>query len=203
MPLKLFECVLLACVLLYAGRDLRARTARRPGRSPGVIHRTGRVAVMASKVRAELGLRAARVRPAPAPAVRRASRRLVQGRRAPVKVRVGEARVSEVRGMQVRAMQVRAGQVRGMQVRASETLPDTALDGQVTHHPADKRPIVARYPRDVGNRRDEPLGRLAVGGEIVSTPEQVIVDPSDVRRGRVDAARCPVLFGHLLDLLPA
>ena len=42
VPVQLLACVLLAYVLLCAGRDLRARGARRLGRSPGVIHRTGR-----------------------------------------------------------------------------------------------------------------------------------------------------------------
>ena len=42
VPVQLFACVLLAHVLLCAGRDLRARAARRLGRSPGVIHRTSR-----------------------------------------------------------------------------------------------------------------------------------------------------------------
>ena len=64
-----------------------------------------------------------------------------------------------------------------------QELPDTAPGGQVTHHPAEKRPIVARYRRDVGNRVDEPPGRLPVGGKIVFSAEQVIVNPGDVRPG--------------------
>ena len=78
-----------------------------------------------------------------------------------------------------------------------EELPDPALGGQVTHHPAEKRPVVTRNRRDVGNRLDEPPGRLAVGGEIIFTTEQVIVNPGDVRRGRVNTAGHLALLGHL------
>ncbi len=78
-----------------------------------------------------------------------------------------------------------------------EELPDTALDDEVTHHPAEKRPVIACYRRDIGNGLDQPPGRLTVGGEIVFAAEQVIVDPGDVRRGRVNAAWRRVLFGHL------
>ena len=42
VPVQLLACVLLAYVLLCGGRDLRARAARRLGRSPGVIHHIGR-----------------------------------------------------------------------------------------------------------------------------------------------------------------
>ena len=60
---------------------------------------------------------------------------------------------------------------------SSKPSPDATLDGQVTHHPPEKRSIIARYRCDVGNRLDESLGRVAVRGEIVFTAERVIVNP--------------------------
>ena len=78
-----------------------------------------------------------------------------------------------------------------------EKLPDTALGGEVTHHPAEKRPIVTRYRGDVWNRLDKLPGRLAIGSEIVFAAEQVIVDPGDIRRPCVNAGCGQILFGHL------
>ena len=78
-----------------------------------------------------------------------------------------------------------------------QKLPDTPLDGQVTHHPAKKRPIITRYRCDVGNRLDQPFGCLAVSGEIVLAAEQVIVDPGDIRPRCINATRSRVLRSHI------
>jgi hypothetical protein len=90
---------------------------------------------------------------------------------------------------------------RGGQAAAEvQELPDALVPGQVPHRPAEERPVVARDRRHVRDHGDKPLGRLPVGGEVVLTAEQVVVDPGHVRRPRIDAARPQVQISHLRHL---
>jgi hypothetical protein len=50
-------------------------------------------------------------------------------------------------------------------------LPDATLGGEVSDHTAEKRPVIARYRRDIGNRFEKPLGRFTIGREIVLAAE--------------------------------
>ena len=52
-----------------------------------------------------------------------------------------------------------------------EELPDAALAGQVTHHPADERPVVPDDSRYVRRHLQKPLRRLPVDGEIIFAAE--------------------------------
>jgi hypothetical protein len=53
-----------------------------------------------------------------------------------------------------------------------EELPDPALGGQVPDQPAQKRPLVPGYRRDVGNRVQELPGCLAVGAKLSLPPSR-------------------------------
>jgi hypothetical protein len=70
-----------------------------------------------------------------------------------------------------------------------DELPDARLVRQVTDDPADERPVVTDDSRHVRRYLEQPLGRLPVDGEIVLAAEQVVVNPGDIRPGRVDITR--------------
>ena len=78
-----------------------------------------------------------------------------------------------------------------------EKLPDSALGGEIPDHPAEKRPVVARYCPDVRNRVQELPGRIPVGAEIVFPAEQVIINPGDIRRAGINADWRRVLVRHI------
>src|SRR6266516_4432414 len=72
-----------------------------------------------------------------------------------------------------------------------EELPDARLAGQEADHAADERPVVADGSRDVGQGRKQLPCGLPVGGEVVLAAQDVVVDPGDVRRRRINAACRP------------
>ena len=72
-----------------------------------------------------------------------------------------------------------------------EELADARLAGQEADHAADERPVVADGSRDVGQGGEQLLRGVAVGGEVVLAAEDVVVDPGDVRRRRINAACRP------------
>jgi hypothetical protein len=67
-----------------------------------------------------------------------------------------------------------------------EELPDPALGGQVPDHPAQERPLVPGYRRDVGNRVQELPGCLAVGGEIVLAARMLPQSAQETGAGIMD-----------------
>ena len=83
--------------------------------------------------------------------------------------------------------------LRGQAGAEVEKLADARLAGQVAHHAADERPVVADDPRDVGERGEQLLRGPPVGGEVILAAQNVVVDPGDVRHRGIDAG-CPAPF---------
>ena len=80
--------------------------------------------------------------------------------------------------------------LRGQAGAEVEKLADPRLARQEANHAADKRPVVADDPRDVGKGSEQLPRGLPVGGEVVLAAENVVIDPGDVRYRRIDAG-CP------------
>jgi hypothetical protein len=76
--------------------------------------------------------------------------------------------------------------VRGGQARADiKQLRDADLADQVAHHPAEHGALRLHAGLNLRERGDDLVAERAVGGEIVLTAEQIVVDPRHVRTGRV------------------
>jgi hypothetical protein len=77
-----------------------------------------------------------------------------------------------------------------------QELPDAGLGGQVVHRAAEELALRADAGQDRRVCRDDLLGSLAIGGEVVLPAQPVVVDPGDVSRADVDPGRRGVVgFG--------
>ena len=83
-----------------------------------------------------------------------------------------------------------------MVLRLREVLPDARLASEVPDHPAQKRPVIACYRADIGDCLEKLVRRRAVSGEIILAAKEVVVNPGDIRRARINAFRRRIRFGH-------
>jgi hypothetical protein len=76
--------------------------------------------------------------------------------------------------------------VRGRQAGTDvKQLRDAGLADQVAHHAAEHGTLRLHADLDFRDRRDDLVAERPVGGEIVLTAEQVVIDPRHVRTGRI------------------
>jgi hypothetical protein len=73
-----------------------------------------------------------------------------------------------------------------------DELPDSLVRGP-GHGPREELAVLGGKLRDQGDKGEQPVGKLAVGREVVLPAENVVIDPRDARRGRVELRHPTIL----------